>query len=211
MPATPNRRASRASERRSSRGCAPLQRQHRLRRQAQLVRHSHADAAVADVEAEIAGMARIPAMQAPIQLKAVPRSGEMPAARRFRPIQSKDRESRADFSRLSFQAGRVHSGRMARRRRKSGKKRVPARRASCWGCSAGCLLAAGAAAWLVLTPYGPRNETFVNMAPGSSATPLGASWRRRAWCAAGTPFDLVRWRRRGTLQAGEYRSTIRRR
>jgi hypothetical protein len=34
----------------------PLQRQHRLRRQAQLVRHSHADAAVADVEAEIARM-----------------------------------------------------------------------------------------------------------------------------------------------------------
>jgi len=30
-----------------------LQRQNRLRRQAQLVRHSHADAAVADVEAEI--------------------------------------------------------------------------------------------------------------------------------------------------------------
>jgi hypothetical protein len=32
----------------------PLQRQHRLRRQAQLVRDGHADAAVADVEAEIA-------------------------------------------------------------------------------------------------------------------------------------------------------------
>jgi len=31
----------------------PLQRQHRLRRQAQLVRDSYADAAVADVEAEI--------------------------------------------------------------------------------------------------------------------------------------------------------------
>jgi hypothetical protein len=32
----------------------PLQRQHRLRGQAQLVRHSHADAAVADIETEIA-------------------------------------------------------------------------------------------------------------------------------------------------------------
>jgi hypothetical protein len=31
----------------------PLQRQNRLRRQAQLVRDSHADAAIADVEAEI--------------------------------------------------------------------------------------------------------------------------------------------------------------
>jgi hypothetical protein len=34
----------------------PLQRQYRLRRQLQLVRHRHADAAVADIEAEIAGM-----------------------------------------------------------------------------------------------------------------------------------------------------------
>jgi hypothetical protein len=34
----------------------PLQRQHRLRRQAQLVRDRYADAAVADIEAEIAGM-----------------------------------------------------------------------------------------------------------------------------------------------------------
>ncbi len=57
MPATPNRRQSRASERRSSRRLLPpLQRQHRLRRQAQLVRHGHADAAIADIEAEIAGM-----------------------------------------------------------------------------------------------------------------------------------------------------------
>jgi hypothetical protein len=35
---------------------APLQRQNRLRRQSQLVRHGHADAAIADVEAEITGM-----------------------------------------------------------------------------------------------------------------------------------------------------------
>ena len=34
----------------------PLQRQNRLRRQAQFVRHSHPDAAVAYVEAEIAGL-----------------------------------------------------------------------------------------------------------------------------------------------------------
>jgi hypothetical protein len=34
----------------------PLQGEHRLRRQAQFVRDSYADAAVADVEGEIAGM-----------------------------------------------------------------------------------------------------------------------------------------------------------
>ena len=34
----------------------PLQSENRLRREAQLVRHGHADAAVADIEAEVAGM-----------------------------------------------------------------------------------------------------------------------------------------------------------
>jgi hypothetical protein len=34
----------------------PLQRQHRLRRQPQRIRHSHSDAAIADVETEIARM-----------------------------------------------------------------------------------------------------------------------------------------------------------
>jgi hypothetical protein len=34
----------------------PLQRQNRLRRQPQFVRHGHPDAAVADIEAEIARM-----------------------------------------------------------------------------------------------------------------------------------------------------------
>jgi hypothetical protein len=34
----------------------PLQCQHRLRSQPQLVRHRHADAAVADIEAEVTGM-----------------------------------------------------------------------------------------------------------------------------------------------------------
>jgi hypothetical protein len=34
----------------------PLQSENWLRRQPQFVRHSHADAAIADIEAEIAGM-----------------------------------------------------------------------------------------------------------------------------------------------------------
>ena len=34
----------------------PLQRHNRLRRQTKLIRHGHADAAIADIEAEIAGM-----------------------------------------------------------------------------------------------------------------------------------------------------------
>jgi hypothetical protein len=59
----------------------PLQRQHRLRRQPQLVRHSHPDAAIADVEAEIAGM--LFQCDAPgYQLKAPSLSKEMPCSGR---------------------------------------------------------------------------------------------------------------------------------
>ena len=55
MPATPNRRARRARERRSSRGLrSPLQGQHRLRGQAQLVGDGDADAGLPTSRAEIA-------------------------------------------------------------------------------------------------------------------------------------------------------------
>jgi cell division protein YceG involved in septum cleavage len=35
------------------------------------------------------------------------------------------------------------------------------------------LLAAGAGAWLVLAPFGPSTETFVEVAPGSSTARIG--------------------------------------
>ena len=62
---------------------------------------------------------------------------------------------------------------MARRRRKSGRKKGSGVGGFLLGLFLLALLAAGAVAWLVLTPYGPQTETFVNVAPGSSAVAIG--------------------------------------
>ncbi len=66
-------------------------------------------------------------------------------------------------------------------------------------------LGAGAAAWLVLTPYGPETETFVNVAPGSSAMRIGRQLETAGVVRSRYAFDLMRWFRHGTLQAGTYR------
>ena len=65
--------------------------------------------------------------------------------------------------------------------------------------------AAGAAAWLVLTPFGPSTETFVEFAPGSSTTRIGKELESAGVVRSQFAFDLVRLLKRGTLRAGEYR------
>jgi UPF0755 protein len=94
---------------------------------------------------------------------------------------------------------------MAGRRRSSGKRK---------GSGAGRIflillllagLGAGAAAWLILTPYGPETETFVNIAPGSTATRIGRQLESAGIVRTRYAFDLVRWYRYRTLQAGTYR------
>ena len=40
------------------------------------------------------------------------------------------------------------------------------------------LCAAGAAAWVLLTPYGPEKETLVEIAPGSSTVRIGRELAR---------------------------------
>jgi UPF0755 protein len=67
------------------------------------------------------------------------------------------------------------------------------------------LLAAGAAAWLVFTPFGPRHETFVELAPGSSTARIGQQLEQAGVVRSQFAFDLLRWVKRGTLRAGEYR------
>ena len=66
-------------------------------------------------------------------------------------------------------------------------------------------LAAGAAAWLALAPYGPETETFVELAPGSSTLRIGRQLEAAGVVRSQYAFDLMRWWRRGTLRAGEYR------
>ena len=68
-----------------------------------------------------------------------------------------------------------------------------------------CCLGLVAAAWLVLTPYGPETETFVNVAPGSSALAIGRKLEAAGVVRSHYAFDLLRWFRHGTLHAGVYR------
>jgi UPF0755 protein len=67
------------------------------------------------------------------------------------------------------------------------------------------LVAAGAAAWLVLTPYGPSAETFVHVAPGSSSAQISRELEEAGIVRSRFAFDLVRLLKRGTLKAGVYR------
>jgi UPF0755 protein len=67
------------------------------------------------------------------------------------------------------------------------------------------LLSAGAAVWLLLTPFGPRNETFVELAPGSSTARIGQQLEEAGVVRSRFLIDELRWFKRGTLRAGEYR------
>ena len=94
---------------------------------------------------------------------------------------------------------------MARRRRKNGRKKGSGVGSFLLGLFLLALLAAGAVAWLVLTPYGPQTETFVNVAPGSSVVAIGRMLETAGVVRSRYAFDMVRWLRRGRLQAGVYK------
>jgi UPF0755 protein len=64
---------------------------------------------------------------------------------------------------------------------------------------------AAAAAWLVFVPFGPEAETFVDLAPGSSTMRIAGQLESAGVVRSQFAFDLVRWWKRGTLRAGEYR------
>jgi UPF0755 protein len=66
------------------------------------------------------------------------------------------------------------------------------------------LFAAGAG-WLVLTPYGPESETFVDLASGSSTFVIGRQLEQAGVVRSQFAFDLLRVCLRGKLKAGEYR------
>lgn len=60
-------------------------------------------------------------------------------------------------------------------------------------------------AWLVLTPFGPQNETFVEVTPGSSTVRIGRELEQAGIVRNQFAFDAVRFWKRGTLKAGAYR------
>jgi len=69
---------------------------------------------------------------------------------------------------------------------------------------AALLVGAGAGAWLVLAPFGPQSETFVELAPGSSTALIGQQLESAGIVRSGFAFHMLRWWKRGTLRAGEY-------
>lgn len=93
---------------------------------------------------------------------------------------------------------------MARRRRKSGRKKSSGVGGFLLGLILLVLVAGGAAAWLVLTPYGPQTETLVNVTPGSSVMAIGRKLETAGVVRSRYAFDVLRWMRRGRLQAGVY-------
>lgn len=67
------------------------------------------------------------------------------------------------------------------------------------------LLAAGAAGWFVLAPYGPGAETFVHIASRSLTIRIGSQLEAAGIVRNGYAFDLLRWTLRRRLKAGTYR------
>jgi UPF0755 protein len=66
-------------------------------------------------------------------------------------------------------------------------------------------VAVGAAAWLVMAPFGPSAETFVDVEPGSSTTHIGQQLQAQGVVRNHYAFDALRFWKRGVLRAGEYR------
>jgi UPF0755 protein len=66
-------------------------------------------------------------------------------------------------------------------------------------------IVAGAAAWMVFVPFGPTQETFVDLASGSSTVRMGQQLEANGIVRSQFAFDFVRWWKRGRLRAGEYR------
>jgi len=67
------------------------------------------------------------------------------------------------------------------------------------------IVAAGMGAWLILAPFGPSAETFVEVAPGSTSARIAQQLESAGIVRSQYAFDLLRWVRRGKLKAGEYR------
>lgn len=93
---------------------------------------------------------------------------------------------------------------MAKRNRRGGKRKGSGVLGVFFSLLLVAALAAAGAAWLILTPFGPSSETFVNIAPGSSAVAIGRKLQTSGVVRSRYAFDLVRMFQHGTLQAGVY-------
>jgi len=94
---------------------------------------------------------------------------------------------------------------MAQYRRRGGKRKGSGGFGVLFGFLLVAMGAASGLAWLVLTPYGPDTETFVNVPPGSSVAAIGRMLESAGIVRSRFEFDLLRWVQRRPLQAGMYR------
>jgi UPF0755 protein len=94
---------------------------------------------------------------------------------------------------------------MARQRANSRRKKGRAGARLLAGLLFVALAAAAGAAWLLLTPFGPSEETFVDLSPGSSTSTIGRALEESGVVRSQYVFDLIRPFKRGRLRAGEYR------
>jgi len=67
------------------------------------------------------------------------------------------------------------------------------------------LFAAAGVGWLIFAPYGPQNETFVELDPGSSTQLIARKLEDAGVVRSQFAFDLLRLVERKRLKAGEYR------
>src|ERR1700733_2044385 len=94
---------------------------------------------------------------------------------------------------------------MAVRKRKSRKKKSSGIAGMVLVAFLLAFAAAGAAAWIVLIPFGPTEETFVEVTPGSSTTRIGQQLEAAGIVRSRYGFDLLRLWKHGNLRAGAYR------
>src|ERR1035438_4373670 len=94
---------------------------------------------------------------------------------------------------------------MVGRKRKSRKKKKSGAAGFLLTAFLLALFAAGAAVWLILTPFGPSTETFVEVEPGSSTARIAEQLQSAGVVRSHFAFDVLRLWKRGTLRAGEYR------
>lgn len=94
---------------------------------------------------------------------------------------------------------------MASRRRTTAKNRGSAGRVVFALFLLAVLAAAGFCAFVMLTPYGPQKETFIEVLPGSSTMRIGRQLQEAGVIRTQYEFYAERWLQHGTLKAGDYK------
>lgn len=67
------------------------------------------------------------------------------------------------------------------------------------------VLGVAAGAFLLLVPYGPQTEQFVDIAPGTGTLAMGRQLKAAGVLRTGVELQALKLSRGGTLKAGEYR------